>query len=183
MDYNELLIRFEEKPYMLDMGKGKLSKWLGVSEDDIKRAKKQIRSRLKASSFASKNGLPKILIFDIETAPMKAYVWSRWKQNIYLDQTVSEWFMLTWSAKWLFGDKTMSMRLESKEAIAEDDSRIVKGLWELINEADIIIAHNGERFDTPKMNTRFLLNGLPPTSSYRQIDTKKVAAKSFGFSF
>jgi hypothetical protein len=27
----------------------------------------------------------KILLLDIETAPMKAYVWKRWKENISLD--------------------------------------------------------------------------------------------------
>lgn len=179
MKFNELLKRFNEKPYLLDMGKGKLSQWLKVSKDDIVRAKKLVRMAKKAKN---KKRLPKILIFDIETAPLKAYVWSRWKQNIYLDQTISEWFMLTWSAKWLYNPEVMSNRLTGKEALAEDDSRIIKDLWELINEADMVVAHNGDRFDIPKMNARFLLNGLPPTTSYKSIDTKKVACKQFGFS-
>ena len=48
------------------------------------------------------NKFPKILLFDVETAPMRAYVWGRWKQNISLNETISEWYMLCWSAKWLY---------------------------------------------------------------------------------
>ena len=87
---------------------------------------------------------PKILIFDIETAPLKSYVWRLWKQDIspLNGMLQSEWFMLTWSAKWLFDDKIMSGKLTSKEAINEDDSRVTKEMWNLFNEADIVIAHN-----------------------------------------
>jgi len=123
----------------------------------------------------------KVLIFDIETAPMKAFVWSRWKQNIYLEQTISEWFMLCWAAKWV-GGEIMSDCVTPEEAIGEDDERITKTLWYLFNEADIVIAHNGSRFDIPKMNSRFAVHGLKPPTPYRQIDTKQVSAKQFGFS-
>ena len=37
-------------------------------------------------------------------------------------------------------------------------------------------------FDEKKINARFLLNNLPPTSPYQSIDTKLIAAKQFGFS-
>lgn len=128
--------------------------------------------------------LPKILVFDIETSPLKAYVFATrlWEANITEEQVLSEWFALCWSAKWLFGDEIMSDRLTGKEAKREDDSRIVKSLWRLLNEADIVIAHNGDRFDVPNMNTRFIVNGLPPTSPYQTIDTCSIAKKQFGFS-
>jgi hypothetical protein len=90
--------------------------------------------------------------------------------------------MLCWSAKWLGEDKVYGERVSSKEAINEDDSKIMKGLWKLMDEADIIITHNGKRFDIPKINSRFLLNELPPPSPYKQIDTKEISAKQFGFS-
>ena len=122
------------------------------------------------------------MIFDIETAPLRAYVWSRWKQNIYLEQTISEWFMICWSAKWLGSEEVFSECLTPDEIKEEKDSRIVKQLWSLIDQADIVIAHNGKRFDVPKINSRFIMAGLPPTSTYIQIDTKEVAAKQFGFS-
>ena len=127
--------------------------------------------------------LPKILIFDIETSPLEAFVFQKsvWKANIGSDKIISEWFCLTWSAKWLYSDKIMSDRLMPKEVLKENDSRIINSLWGLFDEADIVVAHNGDGFDVPNMNTRFLINGLTPTSSYQSIDTLKIARKQFGF--
>lgn len=118
---------------------------------------------------------------DLETAPIKAFVWRLWKQDVYIDQIISDWFLLTFSAKWLGSNEVISGRLTGKEALEESDYRIVKDLWNLIDEADIVIAHNGNSFDIPKMKARFAINGLPPTSFYQQIDTKVIAAKEFGF--
>ena len=138
---------------------------------------------LKASSLDVKDSKqPKILIFDIETSPMLAYVWGRFKQFVSLDQTVSEWFIISWSAKWLNNPNVMCDVLTSEEASNEDDSRITRSMWYLFNEADIVLAHNGSRFDVPRLNSRFLLNGLMPPNPYRQIDTLQVARKEFGFS-
>lgn len=123
-----------------------------------------------------------ILVLDIETSPLKAYVWSRWKQNIYLDQTLQEWFMLTWSAKWLFDDEVHSDKLEPKEVFQENDKRILESLSILLNRADMVITHNGDRFDLPKIKSRLLVNRLNPVTPYISIDTKKISAKQFGFS-
>ena len=125
---------------------------------------------------------PKILIFDVETAPLKAYVWRRWKQNISIDQTVSEWFMISWAAKWLDSKGIISECLTPQEIIEEDDKRIIRQLWTLFDEADIVIAHNGRRFDVPHANARFVLLGLLPPSPYTQIDTLEVVRKQFNFS-
>lgn len=123
-----------------------------------------------------------ILILDIETAPLKAFVWSRWKQNIYLDQTISEWFMLTWSAKWLFSNEVLSDKLSPIEVLEENDVRITKSLAALLNEADIVITHNGDRFDLPKIKSRLIVNRLPMVTPYVSIDTCKIAKRQFGFS-
>lgn len=177
--------RFRRKRYMLDMGANKLASYLYTTPDIIREAKRIVRGNFMTNIPASKieeHKKPKILILDIETAPIKAYVWRLWKQDIHIDQIVSDWFMLTWSAKWLFSEEIMSNRLTGLEAKEEDDSRIVKNLWKVLNEADIVITHNGERFDISRIKARFLVHGLPPTTFYQQIDTKKIAQKEFGFS-
>ncbi|KKM04658.1 hypothetical protein LCGC14_1762000 [marine sediment metagenome] len=124
----------------------------------------------------------KVLVFDVETAPLRSYTWGLWKQNIQTSHIISDWFMLTWSAKWLFEDEVFSDRLTSKEALAEDDRRISHSIWKLIDEADIIIAHNANRFDVKKLNTRFLLNGLNPPMPYQVIDTLEHLRKRFSIS-
>lgn len=123
----------------------------------------------------------KILILDIETAPIRAYVWGLWDQNVGLSQIISNWFMLSWAAKWLGEEEVYSDVLTPDEVKEENDKRISERLWKFLDEADIIIAHNGDRFDMPKIRSRFLMNGLFPPSSYKQIDTLKVARQEFGF--
>jgi DNA polymerase elongation subunit (family B) len=124
----------------------------------------------------------KVLLLDIETAPVQAYVWSLWKQNVAPNQIKEDWFCLTWAAKWLFEDKVFSGKITPKEVAAADDKRIMKGMWELVNEADIVIAHNGEKFDLPKLNSRFAIHRMKPPMPYQSIDTLKHIRKQFGFS-
>lgn len=174
----EIMERLKNKPYLMNMGAGNLAKLFKVSRDTIYSLKNKIREKKDEKLIK----VPKILIFDIETAPLRAYVWSRWKQNIFLEQTIAEWFCICWSAKWLYANETMVDVLTPEEIINEDDSRIMEKLWHLFDEADIIIAHNGIRFDIAKCNSRFILLGFPPPSTYQVIDTKVVTAKQFGFS-
>jgi hypothetical protein len=138
---------------------------------------------LNSGTESGNTKLPKVLILDIETSPLKAYIWQTrvWHTNVSEQQVLSQWFMLSWSAKWLFDVNVMSESLTGKEAKNEDDSRIISDLWKLLDDADIVIAHNGDSFDVPNMNTRFIVNNLPPTSPYQTIDTVKVARKQFGF--
>lgn len=128
------------------------------------------------------NTSAKVLILDIETAPLMAFVWGLWKQNVYLPQIHSDWFVFTWAAKWLFEDKIYSGKLTSKEAIKKDDKRIMQGVWKMLDEADIVITHNGDKFDLPKLNTRFLMHGMNPPMPYQTIDTLKVVKSQFRFS-
>lgn len=123
----------------------------------------------------------KVLILDIETAPILAFVWGAWQQNVQPNQIQSDWFVLTWAAKWLFEDKVYSGKVTPKEAKTQNDKRIIKGIWELVNEADIVIAHNGEKFDMPKLNSRFIIHDLMPPLPYQQIDTLKHIRRQFGF--
>jgi DNA polymerase elongation subunit (family B) len=135
-----------------------------------------------------KNELPRILLFDIETAPMEVYVWGLYKQriphtNIIKDENGREksWFVLSWAAKWLFDTRVQSDTVTPDEAVNRDDSRILKSIWTLLDQADIVIAHNGDRFDIRKLNARFIDNEMNPPSPYRSIDTLKVARKEFAF--
>lgn len=123
---------------------------------------------------------PKILVLDIETAPILAYVWGLFDQNIGLNQIKSEWYVLSWSAKWV-GSKEVFYHDQRDAKNMEDDSKILKVIWSLMDEADIILSQNGVRFDEKKLNARFVKAGLAPPSSFRHIDTLKIAKKYFAF--
>ena len=65
---------------------------------------------------------------------------------------------------------------------SEDDSKLVKELWHLLDRAEIVVAQNGDAFDLKKINARFAYHNLPPPSPYRTVDTLKVARRYFAFS-
>lgn len=125
---------------------------------------------------------PKILLFDIETAPMLGYVWSLWENNVALNQLQTDWYVLSWSAKWLGSPENEVMYMDQRDSVnIENDKKILQGIWQLLDEADIVIGQNSKSFDHKKLNARFIINGMQPPSSYRHIDTKRLAKKHFGF--
>src|SRR4051812_26678786 len=123
---------------------------------------------------------PKVLIFDIETAPITAYTWGLFDQNIGLNQIKSDWHLLSWGAKWLGESKVMYMDNSQAKNI-EDDKDLVAGLAKLLNEADIIITQNGDSFDVKKLNARAVINGLPPIKRCASTDILKESRKVFKF--
>lgn len=125
---------------------------------------------------------PKVLLFDIETSPILGYVWDLWDQNVALNQIFRDWHVLSWSAKWL-GDppsKTMYMDQRNIKNI-ENDKNILKEIWKLLDEADVVITQNGKRFDVKKLNARFIKHNFKPPSSFKHIDTLSLAKKHFAF--
>lgn len=126
---------------------------------------------------------PRILILDIETAPMEVYTWSL-GGNEYISphRIIKDWFVMSWSAKFLFGSEVFSDVVTPEEALLRDDSRVLMGLYQLLNEAQIVIGHNSNKFDLPKINSRLLLHGFPPPTHYQTIDTLSVARRYFKFS-
>lgn len=125
---------------------------------------------------------PKVLLLDIETAPILARVWGLYDQTIALNQIKSDWFILAWAAKWLGDPESLVIYHDQRRARnPEKDGPLLKPLWKLLDEADIIVTQNGKSFDARKLNARFILNGFKPPSSYKHIDTKLIAKKHFGF--
>jgi RNase_H superfamily len=123
------------------------------------------------------------LVYDIETTPNLGYVWGKWEQDVI--EFEQEWHFLSFAYKWLGADETkcISLRQFRKDYKQDptDDRRVVETLHSLFNEADVVVAHNGDRFDQLKSNSRFLVHGFAPPSPYQQIDTLKIARRYFAF--
>lgn len=116
----------------------------------------------------------KIILLDIETSPNLAYVWGKYEQDVI--EYEHEWDLLCWTVKELEGkSKTLAL------CDVKNEEALVKGLWNELNEADLVIAHNGDDFDLKKANAKFSFYRLPPPKYYKTVDTLKVARKYFGF--
>jgi len=145
----------------------------------------QVRQVLRGSPPANVEvPQPRILYIDIETAPTVAAVWQFWKANVSPEAVVNNWYMLSYS--WAFNDGPVEsdslLSHPSWDAgIFDNDSPMVDNLWKLLDEADIVVAHNGNRFDIPKINSRMLVYGMPPPSPFQSVDTLVTLKKKFNF--
>lgn len=182
--------------YLTRMGRGEVSRellryWL---KQGRKRAKKNCRTSMSETTGAEARsaanaagtgtrpaeGGPRILILDIETSPIEGRVWGLWNQNLGLNQITKEWNILSYCAKWLGDPNVIYSDLSQAENIA-DDSKLVAELYELLNEADLVVAQNGKRFDLPKIQARFVMAGYKPPRPFRVVDTMLMAKQQFGF--
>lgn len=124
----------------------------------------------------------KIILLDIETAPSLGYVWGKYDQNVIAFERHS--FMLAYSWKVFDEPEIFTRRLCDYKEYNKDhayDGDLVSDLWKVFDEADIIIAHNGDAFDIRVSNSRFAVHNLPPPSTYKTVDTLKIARKYFRF--
>lgn len=126
---------------------------------------------------------PKILIFDIESSPVMTYIWSLRQKYIPIEMITENLFILCWAAKWAHKKAILKSKLpDFKDAYKKDkrdDRKLLEGLWELLDEADIVVAHNAKGFDVPMVNGRFLFHGMQPPSPYKVIDTLQVVRREF----
>lgn len=118
----------------------------------------------------------KILILDIEIAPTIVTVWNLFNQNIALNQILGNSYVLGWAAKW-YGEEEItysSLRMTSSK-------RMLKEIYKMVNQADVIVGYNLDSFDMKILNKEFALLGLNPPSSYRTVDLLKTVRKRFKF--
>lgn len=119
----------------------------------------------------------RILIIDIETAPFLAYTFRRWKANIGQENVEKEGYILCYAAKWFGDDNIIFSRVQEPE----NDYEIVKEMKTLIDQADIVVAHNAVKFDMPTIATRMLFHGMTPFAPHKVVDTLKIAKQQFRF--
>ncbi len=106
----------------------------------------------------------------------------KWETDVI--EFISLPFILSYAYKWL-GEKKIHVHAlpdcAGYQRNKECDRALLASLYELIDQADIVVAHNGDKFDLRFSNTRATVNGLLPPEPYRSVDTLKVARKHFRF--
>lgn len=176
---SDLIKAFSRKSYALadDTFCHQFGETQGFTGPAVRAKLRELRHQNKVS-----DNFPKVLLFDIETLPLKVYVWGlRHNEYIPPDNIDEDWCVSGWSAKWLFQPEMYSEFLTPKEATSRNDGRILRPLWKLLNEADVVIAQNGKRFDIRRVNARFVFYGLPEPMPYQVIDTYETAKQKFDF--
>lgn len=116
---------------------------------------------------------PKVLTIDIETSPNVVYAWGLWDQNIGTSQVIETSRVLCVAAKWL----------DHSEVLYFDErggrKQMLSAVWDLLDEAHIVVGYNHEQFDIPHLQREFLLAGFLPPSPYRTVDLLKTNRRKF----
>jgi len=125
---------------------------------------------------------PKVLIYDIETSfnILAAFQLLNLKPLPH-DSILKERYIICASWKWLGEEDIHHISVNDFYNGYDDDVGVVETLHEVISSADVIIAHYGDRFDLPYVNTRSLFHGLDPLAPVPTIDTYKIAKRHFKF--
>jgi len=120
---------------------------------------------------------PAMLFLDIETAPDVVWTWGLWQANAIAVK--EHWYVLSFAAKWRGDDTLMVNGLDDYKGYKGGKStelKLLNDVWTLLDEADIVVAHNGRDFDVKKLNARFIEYGFAPPSPYKVVDTKSDLA-------
>ena len=177
------------KKYALELALTKEISWRKIAKK-VGKAKSTVSDFLRDA--LKKEGLyevstghtgAKMLLFDIETSMIQGYFWGLWQQNISIDAIIADWYVLCWSAQWLHEDNIVNASVHTvgryKTDLRNNEAAVVLALWKLLDEADIVIAYNGKKFDKKKMNAKFLEYSLPEPSPYKIIDPYLIVRSNF----
>lgn len=118
---------------------------------------------------------PVVTYWDIETAPWHARAWGK-KWDARIIDFLSHGYAL--SVSWQVGEDGEPQFFHKAKGRGNDKS-LIRKIAQIQDEADVLIAHNGDKFDIREINTRMLYHRIPPPSPYISIDTIKVARTHF----
>lgn len=147
---------------------------------DCKEALSVVRKEFKnpTKSVLDTSKPVKILHYDIETAYGLARVWRPgYKVRVSYDDFVKHPAIICISYKWDGSDTVESLWWDQ----FQDDKKMLEEFIKVMNEADLIVAHNGDQFDLPWIKTRALYHQLDMYPKYNTVDTLKIARYQFRF--
>ena len=125
---------------------------------------------------------PKVIFFDIETSLIIATTFTLYPEHIPHTGIIQDWFVVSIAWKEQGNPKVHSVSINDfKRKRPDEDFGVLKTFREAIEGADILIAHNGDKFDIKKLNARLIYNRLAPIPKLLTIDTLKEVKKIAAF--
>jgi len=120
----------------------------------------------------------KRLYFDLESSPNIGFFWqSGYKLNIGPQNIIKERAIICICYKWEDDKETKFLTWDSKQS----DKKMLQEFAKVMNSADELVGHNGDKFDLAWVRTRCLFHGIEVFPKYTTIDTLKVARSKFKF--
>lgn len=122
------------------------------------------------------NDNPKILFWDTEVSRSVVEGYGpKWDYKVV--KYVRQQQLMCYAYKWMGEKRIHYVSVHDFENYKD----FVQSLANLLSEADVSVAHNGNRFDDPMSNTFFVTNGIHVPSPRKSVDTLQVARSKFRF--
>jgi hypothetical protein len=129
---------------------------------------------------------PRILLWDVETSLNILTSFSLYPKFIHHNNILQDWYIICGSWKFLdepqINSACVTFDRERFDKNPADDYEVARQLRDALLEADIIVHHNGDKFDIKKLNTRLIYHRLDPLpNKLTTVDTLKEARRTFAF--
>lgn len=125
---------------------------------------------------------PSVVLLDIETSPILGYTWTTYEANVLKVVEPSKIISVAWKE---LHDASVTVKAicdyKGYKKGLVNDKALIEEVWTVLDRADVVVAHHGDAFDIKKLNSRFVYHGLAAPSSYKSIDTLKIAKRRFKF--
>jgi DNA polymerase elongation subunit (family B) len=113
----------------------------------------------------------KRLYFDIETSPNIGFFWqSGYKLNIGYQNILKERAIICICYKWE-GEKDVQAFTWDKK---QSDKKMLQDFIKVVDTADELVGHNGDKFDLSWIRTRCLFHGIQMFPNYTTIDLSLI---------
>ena len=128
----------------------------------------------------------KVLLFDTELSYGIYYAFpSKKPQFLSSKNIIHQQFMPCAAWQWAHEVSRYVVKITDDQKRFKKDFRddyiVAKKMHDLMSEADVLVAHNGDAFDIKHLNVLFRRHKLGPIPEKKSVDTLKAARKYFNF--
>lgn len=117
------------------------------------------------------------LFLDIETSPNVGYFWQAgFRLTIPYQNITKERGIICVGYKWADHKDVQAITWNRG-----DDAPMLRKLAAILDQADEVVTHNGDRFDIPHIRTRALAHGVRINDGFASCDTLKIARNKYKF--
>jgi uncharacterized protein YprB with RNaseH-like and TPR domain/rubredoxin len=115
----------------------------------------------------------KVLFFDVETSPLLGYSWRMYDSSLL--KVVEGRRVLSVAWKW------QGKAAEAHSLRTRTEEQLLRDIYKQLENADVVVSHNGDKFDHRVLNASFVKHGFRPVKPPVSIDTLKAARTYFSF--
>jgi len=122
----------------------------------------------------------KILMYDEEVSPTLQWAYGVWQTNGL--RTEIEPFIICFSWRWYGETKMYNERIKLNKGdvfnsvkLQAAERTVIEKLWEVLDQADIVVGHNAAGFDNKIAMGAFIRHRMKPPSDFKTVDTLRIA--------